>query len=218
MWDLFIHPSNLFFSVSLCVMLLLGIFECLLLLIGSTSQGFLDQFVPDQLVEAQHSHHIDIDTDPNVFVQFLDWLYLGRVPVLVWLIIFLTVYSLFGFIVQAIIFNFTQSYFPLWIIAPACLFLCMPIVRICAAGIAKILPQDETTAIQSEELIGRTAQIILGNAKLNYPAQAKVKDQFGQMHYILVEPETDIIFLQGQDVILTQRTKIGFQAIALSIN
>jgi hypothetical protein len=33
----------------------------------------------------------------------------------------------------------------------------------------------------------------------------------------LVEPELDIIFYQGQDVILTQRTKIGFQAITLNL-
>lgn len=211
MWELFTHPSNLFFSVSLSLMFLLGLLECLLLIIGSTSQGFLDQFIPDQLLEAQHSD-LDIQTEPGIWVQLLDWLYLGRVPVLVWLIIFLTIYALFGFIVQAIFYNFTQSFFPIWIIAPACLFLCMPIVRICAALVAKIIPQDETTAIHSNELIGRTALIILGEAKQNYPAQAKVLDQFGQTHYILVEPEFDEVFQQGQSVVLTQRTKVGFQA------
>ena len=214
MWELFTHSSNLIFSVSLCLMLLLGILECLLLIIGSTSQGFLDQFIPDQLLESHHPD-VELNTESSVFVQFLDWLYLGRIPVLVWLIIFLTVYALFGFIVQAIFHHFTQSYFPIWIIAPASLFLCMPIVRTCASIIAKILPQDETTAIHSDELIGRKAQIILGQAKLNYPAQAKVVDQFGQTHYILVEPEIDVIFQQGQEVLLTQRTKIGFQAITV---
>ena len=91
----------------------------------------------------------------------------------------------------------------------------MPVVRISAALIARIIPKDETTAIHSEDLIGRTAQIILGDAKPNSPAQAKVKDQFGQTHYVLVEPELDIVFQQGQEVILTQRTKIGFQAISV---
>ena len=67
--------------------------------------------------------------------------------------------------------------------------------------------------IFSEELVGRTAVIVIGIAKPHSPAQAKVKDQFGQMHYVLVEPELDVVFTQGQDVILTQRTKIGFQAI-----
>lgn len=216
MWQLFIDPSNLFFSVSLCLMLFLGIFEGVLLLIGFSSQGFLDQFIPAQLLEVQQPN-LDIHPEYQLWVQFLDWLYLGKIPVLVWLIIFLTVYALFGFTIQAIFYDFTQSYFPLWIIAPACLILCMPLVRLCCAVIAKILPRDESTAIKLEELIGRTAQIILGNAKLNYPAQAKVKDQFGQTHYILVEPETDITFQQGQYIVLTHKTKIGFQAIAISM-
>lgn len=212
MWELFIHPSNLFFSVSLCLMLLLGIVEALLLIAGATSQGFLDQFIPNQLFEAQHPD-VNLDTDQSFFIQLLDWLYIGRIPVLVWLIIFLTTFGLFGLISQGFFYHFTESYFPLWIIVPASLILCMPIVRIVSAVIAKILPQDETTAIHSDELIGLTAEIVLGEAKLNYPAQAKVKDQHGLTHYILVEPETDLVFTQGQSVILTQKTKIGFQAI-----
>lgn len=215
MWEIFIHPSNLIFSVSLSLMVLLGVLECLLLIVGSSSQGFLDQFVPDQLIEAPHSE-FDVQVDHDAFVQLLDWLYLGRIPMLVWLIIFLTIYALTGFILQSIFYSFSTHYFPLWIAAPACLILCMPLVRICSASMAKILPKDETTAIHSDELIGRTAIIILGEARLNYPAQARVKDQFGQSHYILVEPETDIIFAQGQEVLLSERTSMGFRAQAIT--
>lgn len=215
MWELFIHPSNLIFSVSLSLMVLLGVLECLLLIVGSSSQGFLDQFVPDQLIEAPHSE-FDVQVDHDAFVQLLDWLYLGRIPMLVWLIIFLTIYALTGFILQSIFYSFSTHYFPLWIAAPACLILCMPLVRICSASMAKILPKDETTAIHSDELIGRTAIIILGEARLNYPAQARVKDQFGQSHYILVEPEIDIIFAQGQEVLLSERTSMGFRAQAIT--
>lgn len=211
MWEIFVHPSNIFFSVSLCLMLLLGLVEALLLIAGATTQGFLDQFIPDQLFEAQHPD-LNLESNPSIFVQILDWLYIGRIPVLVWLIIFLTTFGLFGLITQGLFFQFTETYFPLWIIAPASLILCMPIVRIVSATIAKVLPQDETTAIHSEELIGLNAEIILGEARLNYPAQAKVKDQHGLTHYIMVEPETDLVFTQGQTVLLTQKTKIGFQA------
>ena len=211
MWEIFVHPSNIFFSVSLCLMLLLGLVEALLLIAGATTQGFLDQFIPDQLFEAQHPD-LNLESNPSIFVQILDWLYIGRIPVLVWLIIFLTTFGLLGLITQGLFFHFTESYFPLWIIAPASLILCMPIVRIVSATIAKVLPQDETTAIHSEELIGLNAEIILGEARLNYPAQAKVKDQHGLTHYIMVEPETDLVFTQGQTVLLTQKTKIGFQA------
>lgn len=214
MWELFIHPSNLLFSVSLCLMLLLGVFESILLIAGASSHGFLDQFVPEHLL-APHHPDLHLDAEQSIWIQFLDWLYLGRIPVLVWLIIFLTTYALFGLIVQSLYFHFTASYVSIWIIAPASLFLCMPIVRLVAAMIAKILPRDETTAIRLDQLIGLSAEIFLGEAKINYPAQAKVKDQHGLTHYILVEPETDIKFSQGQHVILTHKTKIGFQAISI---
>lgn len=212
MWELFTHSSNIFFSVSLCLMLLLGMIELLMLIAGASSQGFLDQFIPDQLFEAQHPD-LSLDTEHSYFIQLLDWLYIGRIPVLVWLVIFLTTYGLSGLIFQKIYFELTHTYLAAWIVAPAILILCMPIVRCVSALIAKILPQDETTAIYSDELIGLHAEIILGEAKQHYPAQAKVKDQHGLTHYILVEPESDLIFLPGQQVVLTQKTSRGFTAI-----
>lgn len=210
-WDLLTHPSNIVFSISLMLCLFIGALELILLLFGGSS-SFIDQFLPDSLVDVDHAD-ISIEHTDGIFTQLLEWLYLGKVPLLIWLIIFLTVYSLTGLLIQDIFFHLTEHYLSAWIIAPMCLFLCMPLVRTSAALISKIIPKDETTAIHSDELIGRTAQIILGQATQNSPAQAKVKDQFGQTHYVLVEPELDIIFYQGQDVILTQRTKIGFQAI-----
>ena len=211
-WDLLIHPSNIVFSVSLLLCLCIGVLELILLMFGGSS-SFIDQFLPDSLTDVDHAD-VSMDHADNLFTQFLEWLYLGKVPLLVWLIIFLTVYSLTGLIIQDVFFNFTEHYLFAWVIAPSCLFLFIPLVRVAAKLISKIIPKDETTAIHSDDLIGRTAKIILGEAKPNSPAQAKVKDQFGQMHYVLVEPELDVVFTQGQDVILTQRTKIGFQAIS----
>ena len=89
----------------------------------------------------------------------------------------------------------------------------MPIVRGLSVLAAKILPQDETIAIYSDELIGRTATIILGDAKANSPAQAKVQDQHGKTHYVLVEPANGEILKQGQSVILMDKTRNGFQAM-----
>jgi hypothetical protein len=210
-WDLLTHPSNLIFSIALMLCLFIGVLEFILLLFGGSS-SFLEQFLPDSLTDIDHAD-VSLEQSENLFTQLLEWLYLGKVPLLIWLIIFLTLYALTGLIIQDLFFQFTEQYISAWIIAPASLFLAMPLVRYSAALIAKIIPKDETTAIQHDDLIGRTAHIILGEAKPNSPAQAKVKDQFGQTHYVLVEPEIDTVFHQGQDVILTQRTKIGFQAI-----
>ncbi|MCH7385506.1 YqiJ family protein [Acinetobacter dispersus] len=211
-WDLLTHPSNIVFSIALMLCLFIGLLELILLLLGGSS-SFLEQFLPDSLTNVDHAD-VSLEQSDHFLTQLLEWLYLGKVPLLIWLIIFLTVYALTGLILQDVFYQLTGQYLSAWIIAPACLFLCMPLVRYSAALIAKIIPKDETTAIQTDDLIGRTAHIILGDAKPNSPAQAKVKDQFGQTHYVLVEPELDIVFHQGQQVILTQRTKIGFQAVA----
>ena len=212
MWELFTHPSNIVFSISLCLMFLFGLFEIVLTILGGGSQGFLDQFLPE---DVGHNAELGVDADAGIVTRVLDWLYLGRIPLFVWLIIFLCVYSLLGFTIQAVVNQITSMMFSAWIIAPACIFLCMPFVRFSAMLIARILPQDETTAIYSDELIGRTATIILGDARPQSPAQAKVKDQHGLTHYILVEPEQDEIFSQGQSVVLTQKTNVGFQATML---
>ncbi|ENW89832.1 YqiJ family protein [Acinetobacter dispersus] len=211
-WDLLTHPSNIVFSIALMLCLFIGLLELILLLLGGSS-SFLEQFLPDSLTNVDHAD-VSLEQSDHFLTQLLEWLYLGKVPLLIWLIIFLTVYALTGLILQDVFYQLTGQYLSAWIIAPACLFLCMPLVRYSAVLIAKIIPKDETTAIQTDDLIGRTAHIILGDAKPNSPAQAKVKDQFGQTHYVLVEPELDIVFHQGQQVILTQRTKIGFQAVA----
>ncbi|AOA57721.1 YqiJ family protein [Acinetobacter larvae] len=212
LWELFNSPSNIIFSISLALMLLLGITELILMLVGASAQGFLDQFLPEQLLDVKHPELNFSDHHDGLWIKTLDWLYLGRIPILVWFIIFLTVYSLTGFITQIILFKIFGSYLSAWLISPLCLFLAMPLVRYSSKFIAKILPQDETTAIHSEELIGRTALIILGEAKINYPAQAKVKDQHGLTHYVLVEPQQDITLKMGQQVILTEKTTIGFKA------
>lgn len=213
MWEMFLNPSNLTFSISLVLMLFIGLVEILLLASGLSGQGFLEQFLPNQLIEP--TPDLSVDGEPNLFIQFLEWLYIGRIPVLIWLIILLTTYSLLGFILQTIILYLFNTFWPIWIISPVVLVLSMPLVRIISAFMTRIIPKDETTAIHSDDFIGLTAEIILGEARHNYPAQAKLKDRYGQTHYILVEPESQTIFKTGQQVILTQRTVKGFQAISI---
>ena len=212
MWELFAHPSNIIFSISLCLMLLFGIFEICITLLGLGSQDFLNQFLPSDI---GHQAEIGLESDASIISKSLNWLYLGKVPLFIWLIIFLTTYSLLGFFIQGVYFNLTETMINGWIISPLCLFLCMPLVRINTRLIMKILPQDETTAIHSNDLIGLTAIIILGEARLNYPAQAKVKDIHNLTHYVLVEPEIDEIFIEGQSIILTQKTTVGYKAQTL---
>ena len=97
-WDLLIHPSNIVFSISLMLCLFIGVLEFILLLFGGSS-SFLEQFLPDSLTDVDHAD-VGVDHPENLFTQLLEWLYLGKVPLLIWLIIFLIVYALTGLIIQ----------------------------------------------------------------------------------------------------------------------
>ena len=211
MWELFTEPSNIVFSISLSLMLMFAALECILLFLGGGSQSVFDQLLPEDTSLSE----LHPAQDPSLFTKVFDWLYLGKLPIFIWLIIFLSTYGLSGLILQGLFERITGYLLSGWLISPACLFLCMPIVRFNAKMAEKIMPKEETTAIHIEELIGRTGTIILGDARINSPAQAKVQDQFGQTHYVLVEPAADEVLPQGQNVVLVEKTRVGFQATRL---
>lgn len=60
MWELLTHPSNIIFSISLCLLFLLGTLEIILMIFGGGSQGFLDQFLPEEL---STSKDVDVHID-----------------------------------------------------------------------------------------------------------------------------------------------------------
>ena len=67
----------------------------------------------------------------------------------------------------------------------------------------KIIPQDETTALYSESFVGSVATIVVGEARKNFPAQAKFKDIHNQTQYVMVVPLLDDeIHVTGEQVVL----------------
>ena len=66
----------------------------------------------------------------------------------------------------------------------------------------------------TETLVGRVAVIVTGEAKSGSAAQARVRDEHGQTHYIMVEPDTESdVFAQGASVLLVRRAGATFFAI-----
>jgi hypothetical protein len=88
-----------------------------------------------------------------------------------------------------------------------------PLNAIASRGLARILPQDETTAIPVDDLLMRKACITVGTARSGSPAQARVVDQFGQRHHVMVEPHnTTDVFESGEVVVLLRRADGIFYA------
>ncbi|MBU0960280.1 MAG: YqiJ family protein, partial [Proteobacteria bacterium] len=91
----------------------------------------------------------------------------------------------------------------------------LPTVRVCGGLLGKYMPKDETYVVSEKSFLGQIATITMGTARDNNPAQAKLKDQHGQTHYILVVPDNPAAsFQQGDKTIIVSQNGSIFKVIA----
>ncbi|WP_028583040.1 YqiJ family protein [Desulfogranum mediterraneum] len=206
-------PENSPFTVALVMMLAIALVEGITTLIGAGLSDLLESVLPELELDLD----ADLDADlqaPGVFTRFLSWLRIGQVPVLILAIVFLTVFGLLGLISQSVSAAIRGAPLPAWLAVLPTLLLALPLVRISNGVLVRILPKDETESVSEESFIGRIAVITLGRASKGRPAQARLKDQFGQAHYIMVEPDSEETCLdQGSTVLIVSRKGAGFTAI-----
>lgn len=196
-----LEAYNMPFVVALGLMLVLLVIQLL---------GFLDI-------------DLDLDTDADGDISagpvegLLTLLGLGRIPLTVWLVIFLLFFAGIGVSVQELAADLTGSPLDAWLAALIAGGAAVPVTGILARPVGRILPQDETTAVSTETLLGRRARITEGVARSGSPARARVRDVHGHSHFVMVEPhETASEFHAGDEIILVRREDNTFFATALA--
>lgn len=218
MFEVFLAPTSLPFSIALAVTAGLFLLELLGLLLGTTILG-LGSDGPDIDIDADFDLSGDIDLDihdfdvagdiadaPSTPSSWLGWLGARDVPFLIWLVSFLTMFGLFGLLLQTaattiIGVPFFASLAVAIVILPA-----FAITRVIANWVALIMPKTETSAMRTRFLGGHQGTITQGTATRGNPAEAKIKDRFGNMHYLRVEPlEDEGVFPQGSNVMLIRK-------------
>jgi hypothetical protein len=204
--SLFLAHETWPFAVASLLILSIAAIEGIALLIGATVAGWLDSLL----------HHApDAPNAPDAPDHWLGWLYFGRVPVLVLVVLFLALFALAGFALNLAAVGIFGTLIPPLIAAPVAAVAALPLMRVCAGGIAQIIPREQTYAVSLDTLVGRIAVIVSGTARLGYPAQGKVTSEHGQVLYVMVEPDApDTTFAQHDAVLLVKRLSgTRFQAI-----
>ncbi|MCG8672984.1 MAG: YqiJ family protein, partial [Pseudomonadales bacterium] len=148
------------------------------------------------------------------FTKLLGWLSFGKVPALIWLVLFLCAFGLAGLLVQAIVKNVFGFYLPAFLATGPALAFSLPLTGQMGKGLAKVLPKDESEAVSRDSFVGRFATVIRGIATVDTPAEAKLTDEFRHTHYILVVPDIETeTFKAGEDVLIVSRQANIFRAI-----
>jgi hypothetical protein len=199
MWGFLLSPDNVPFVAALVLMLLIGAVEALGigggLAVGDGIEG--------------------LDADVNVETpSLLSWINVGRLPLLMLIVVFLFGFGMTGLIGQRIVAEFLGQPGPWFLAAPIAFAAALPVTRIFGRGVARIMPRDETSAVSRDSLVGRVAVIVMGDARHASAAQARVRDEHGQVHYVMVEPDNSAdVFEQGSSVLLVRYAGAKYFAI-----
>lgn len=210
MWEFLTASGNIPFSVALVVVFALAMLEGVGMLMGAGVSSFIEHLLPT----------VDMDVDvpdvqsPGLVSQLLGWLYIGKVPFLIVLIALLTSFGIVGLIMQSLIQSLLGLMLPALLAAPLALAGALPVSRGFTAGIARIMPRDETEAVSTDSFVGRVAIVTTGTARHGSAAQARLSDQYGQSHYVMVEPDSaDEALPTGSEVLLVKKQGNRFIAI-----
>ena len=196
---------NLPFAIALGAMLLLSILQ----IVG------LGDFGPD--IDADVDLDTDLDGATGAMGGITTLLGIGRVPFLIWLIVFLFLFAGIGVSIQGLAESLTGAPLYAWLAAVLSLGATLPLTATLVRPLARIMPQDETTAVGLDSLVGRRAEITTGRAAAGYPARAKVRDLHGHTHHVMVEPhERSSALHEGDQVLLVRREGQTFYGMALS--
>lgn len=203
--------GNAPFAIALLIMFGLALVELIALVTGFSVNDVVDDFVAGHLEATAATGSTGMEATghgeaSSVVGRFLAWLHVGRVPVLMILIVFLTVFGVLGLVAQGALRALLGHALPAIVAAPAVLVASLPAVRATTGLLARLMPRDETSAVDIATLVGRTAVVTGGTARTGMPAQARVRDSFGTEHYVLVEPEDEgAVFAVGSVVLLVRQ-------------
>lgn len=172
---LFFAPECLPFAISAAMLAALTVIEMLCLLVGFSLGEAIDQ-----------ASGFEDHGAPGLF----NWLNAGGVPILVLLLISLGMFAISGFVIQGV----AQAVWRLVPTVPASLAafaLSMPAVRISSEFVARIVPRDETYAVELGDFIGRIGEVTVGPLDQGLPGRVKVKDQHGNWHALRARAAPD---------------------------
>lgn len=174
--------------------LLIGLLEIFALICGHMLSGALDA----------HLDHYDSITTGHIS-QALLYLNIGRLPALVVLCLLAGFFGLIGILLQHACIMVWQSPLSNLFVVPVSLLFTIIAVHYTGKIVAPWIPRDHSSAITEEEYIGSMALITGHQATSGNPCEGKLTDQFGQIHYLLLEPEEGKIFTKGDKVLIICR-------------
>ncbi len=204
--NILLAPHNLPFSLALALMALGAVLQVVAAGVGEAvdiAGGDAPDFDAGELPDA------------GFLGGALDWLGVGRLPLFMLLSLWCALFGLVGLMLQTQFIARTGAPLSVPLAVALSVFASLPLLKIAGTLLRPLIPRDESEAISPDSFLGKQATIELGVARRGHAAQAKLRDEFGTTHYVMVEPKNpDETFAAGSAVVLVARREHTFLVVA----
>ena len=222
MSEILADPGFRPFLIAALILLGLVLVETLSMLAGTSASHSVDHMlgldshavVPEHGLDSGHAFH---DADPThahgdahadragPLAEAFGWINVGRIPLLMLLMAGLASFSVAGILIEAMARGLGVG-LPVWLSAPVAVAVTLPAMRLVSRSVTWVIPKDQSFAIDSEDLIGRTGEVTLGPVRSGVVARIKVQDRYGNWHFPRVVPfEPSAEIAMGTQVLVVSR-------------
>lgn len=170
--ELLLAPESRPFAIAATLLVGLVGIEVLMLLIGVSISDFVEK-------------SLDLHDGGG-----LNWLNVGGVPLLILIMIALGAFAGIGFAIQGVA-RAVAIPLPALVASMGALALAVPVIRSGSRVVARIVPRDETYAVELADLVGRTGQVSRGPLDQGLPGSVHLKDGHGNWHTVRARASKD---------------------------
>ena len=156
------HEANAPYLFSLVILVVFFAFEVLGILIGMSISHTLDSVID-----------FDVDADTGGHLSLLG---LGKVPLMVWLMFFLGIFTILGFCATTLLVTTTGWVPSAYLSVPVITAVTLYLNSIACGLFARLVPRNETDAVNADSFEGSIAKVTLGDATSEKFAMGTVLD------------------------------------------
>jgi hypothetical protein len=189
------------FAIAAAMILIVGSIEVVSMLVGASLSEMLGTNI-------DFGHPGD-----NGVINAISWVNVGGVPLLIFLLLLLGIFSITGFLIQDIA-RMLGGPLPATLASVGAVAVSIPLVRAASRAIARVIPKDESYAISLGDLVGRVGEVVIGPLDQGPPGRVSVADVHGNRHFVLaVAAPSSSPLPQGTLVLLVDRVDTRFVAV-----
>ncbi|WP_441370117.1 OB-fold-containig protein [Acinetobacter lwoffii] len=171
------------FHLSLLAIILFGVVKTIGFYFGLRPSKFLQKISP---YDFQQMDLLNVKFSKTLIVFF-----------------FLMNFSFAGYVLQFLIYSQEFKFLPAYYLIIPALIIATFFTIFMIHCLDQVIPPKYKK--NNVNLLGRLATISSGNARPGFSAHARVRDEYGQLHYVQVEPEFGELGFQSQIILIRMR-------------